>query len=172
MDDNTGLNKVTSLKWLLLSGLQVARALAVCFPRRKGAGEVGVFGGKKTIHICCLLLIRGNKPIERNAVEWEEGEKIGVFLFLGGFFLQYCDALTLLLLGCSLLSLLAEPRSCCLPIGWWKADKSTPPPAKTARNPCGAGPAAPELAPRKRDRCLQLLLPFGAGLLLLLPRTR
>ncbi|XP_032260397.1 protocadherin gamma-C3 isoform X5 [Phoca vitulina] len=86
---------------------------------------------------------RDNKPIERNAVDWEEGEKIGGFLFLGFFFfLQCCDALTLLLLGCSLLSLLAEPRSCCLPIRWWKADKSTPPPANTARNPCGAGPAA------------------------------
>ncbi|KAB1281718.1 Protocadherin gamma-C4 [Camelus dromedarius] len=34
---------------------------------------------------------------------------------------------------------------------------------KTARNPCGAGPAAPELARGKGDRCLQLLWPFWGG---------
>ena len=62
------------------------------------------------------------------AVEREEGKKIGGFFFFS--FFHYCVALTLLLLGRSLLSLLAEPRSHCLPIGWRKADKSTPPPAK------------------------------------------
>lgn len=39
VDDNTGLNKVTSLQWLLLSGLQVARALAV-FPAERGRGKL------------------------------------------------------------------------------------------------------------------------------------
>lgn len=57
------------------------------------------------------------REVERNA---------GIYC-IGGFVLggvlyvcvssQCYDALTLLLLGHSLLSLLAEPRSCCLPIG-------------------------------------------------------
>lgn len=37
---------------------------------------------------------------------------------------------------------------------------------KRRGNPCGAGPAAPELAWGKGDRCLQLLWLFGAGQLL------
>lgn len=60
VDDNTGLNKVTSLKWLLLFGLQVAKALAVAvFPAEKGRGKLVCSRGKKT-HICCLPLHRGN----------------------------------------------------------------------------------------------------------------
>lgn len=56
------------------------------------------------------------RKVERN---------VGIY-YVGGFVwrgLHVCvssqcyDALTLLLLGHSLLSLLAEPRSCCLPIG-------------------------------------------------------
>lgn len=90
MDDNTGLNKVTRLKWLLLSGLQVARALALCpplpaSPPKRGGGSWCVRGKKGHIYMLSVSP-RDNKPIERNAVEWEEGEKIGGFCFLGFFF--------------------------------------------------------------------------------------
>lgn len=85
----------------------------------------------KNIYVVCLsieVIIHWGG----NAVEREEGKKIGGFLgfFFFFSFFQYCVALTLLLSGSSLLSLLAEPRSRCLPIVWRKADKSTPPPAK------------------------------------------
>lgn len=56
VDDNTGLNKVTSLKWLLLSGLQVAKALAV-FPAEKGRGRLVCSREKKTTHDTYMLSV-------------------------------------------------------------------------------------------------------------------
>lgn len=49
VDDNTGLNKVSSLQWLLLSGLQVAKALAV-FPAERGRGKLVCSREEKKTH--------------------------------------------------------------------------------------------------------------------------
>lgn len=64
-----------------------------------------------------------------NAVEREEGEKIGGFLFCFFPFFQYCVALTLLLLGRSLLSLLAGPGVAVCQSGGGR-QTNLPPPAK------------------------------------------
>ena len=56
-----------------------------CFPCLNGAGcggvGIGELGKQKQKHICCLPLYRGNNPWGENAVEREEGEKIGGFLW-------------------------------------------------------------------------------------------
>lgn len=80
--------------------------------------------GGKDIYVSCLstmVTVHGHKRgVSRRKVKRNVGiYYIWGFVFLGGVCVssQCCDALTLLLLGHSLLSLLAEPRSCCLPIG-------------------------------------------------------
>lgn len=69
-----------------------------------------------------MITIPGRKcELNRRKVERNVGIYYVGGLVLGGLYAcvssQCYDALTLLLLGHSLLSLLAEPRSCCLPIG-------------------------------------------------------